>query len=1218
MSTTCHGECGTAGWRLLSDDIDSGIGHGSIADVVLQVDTVLETAGLATWNFSIVCKDYCRMQFIDANVSGGTKSYYATNATKEGPYSYTMHLARGEHKIQVVFSKYVESVFTHRENRMIIHGFNITGVASGGASSCAPCPAGYFSIQSSSECSPCPAGTYSEEGSSTCSICPEGTYSKDIAVASCKACGPNTRSQPDRLDCDEMGCTYSPRAAVVYNLSALQSDEMYGPIWDVKGHAFYLNPCQKQHSNRSCFDVYGKPIQTHACQAIPLGYSMDLGHVVGYYPFRDAAMATDPSDPSRSGLVVQYTDGTPGCKADGVEIPRSTKITFICDPFAGIGYPETVEPVEVLPCQYQFKWTSLYACPICTLDDFQVVHGKCEDNGLSLKAYVPKNYPNRCHSGLNPASEYVPCTSISKQCPSGTYLPLNAKDDDECVPAAAGKYVINGGGFVVDVFDEWDSLPSAFDRTSSWKLLGEVARSGPGDSSLVASVYLVQPGYVSFLYKVVAAGLDELVSEGGFYFDIDGSSYTHGVLTTHYRYAKTMVSLSAGTHILTWRFIGGVLPSANLRGHYAVVDRIIVTGLEYSARQDIPCREGSYQNLTGQTTCNPCPAHYKSTAGQATCTQCPEKTYSLPQSSDCDFMWTCEAKDYTVVYSPCQNGKRRKTYVPIQPKFCFDHSGKLFNDNNTLEPCPECPPGFYQKSDDVTYCEGCPPGQYLHFGICANVPAGSYSLLNITYFNQENYMLPYQPTESGLPPGFRTSCSGRCGTGGWRIANSTVESGFHNTQSEIDSELYLETEFFQEGSITFDYRLTYVAEADKHITDVADNGLSGFQFFIDGKPDEKSVLYRPFMDTTLTASIQYIPAGPHTFHWVFHQPLGSNTRNRAILSNIRVVGSSRGSASHYSTCQSGTFAPEGSVVCDPCKPGSFSSQGMSSCSVCPNNRFTPKYGSSECEPCGASLNATEDRTACDTNGCHFSFPQYGLAYNLSALNRQVTVLSDDAQHRFSINLCHKTTVASQCFDANNVLINDTHICDIDLSNGVGSNSGRILNVLYDDVQNQLKLKYTKGVSCGVLSLTSKYTDIVFVCDPNITHFTKPQLLANNPCHLIFEWRHIAACPVCTPNDYVEEYGECVGGFQSKYLVRKSECNGEVMIRGPDSSRPCKPLILMTFSLVITLGSLFLFLIFGLIFVGLRNRKLSDQYEKMLQQSSVKTNTASESNTENVE
>jgi len=1112
-----------------------------------------------------------------------------------------MPLLRGEHQIQVVFSKYVEMVDTHRDNRMIIHGFKITGVASGGASECSPCPAGYFSIQSSAVCSACPIGTYSNEGSSSCSLCPDGTFSTQQATSMCTPCGPGTISTPNRLGCDNLGCTFSPRSDVVFNLSSLQTvDDMYGPIWDIKNHAFYLNPCRTEHSNRTCYDRAGNPLSTHACQEVPMGYSMDLGNIMGYMPFDDITLATDPSDPIRSGLVMEFKNGSLGCPTNGTNpYPRSSRVTFICDPSAGIGYPEAVEPVEYSPCRYQFKWTSLYACPLCTMKDYQVVYGSCID-GYSMKTFIPKNYPNRCHGGIVPKAEKASCTVVTKNCSAGTYFPLNSKEDGECVEAGVGKYSI-GGGFVVDVFDKWENMPGAFARDSTWKLIGEVVRSDIGDTSLVASVYLVQSGFVSFSYKVVASGLEE-PPNGGFYFDIDGYSYIQGVTNTQYRYTTTYITLQPGTHILTWRFIGGALPTNILRGYYAVIDKITVSGTEYSARQDIECREGSYQNQTGQMTCKRCPQNTKSTAGQAACTPCPAKTYSLRGSSDCEFMTLCEPSDYSLSYSLCLNGKRTGYYLPLDPKTCYDE-GPVFLNNGTVSACPPCPSGFITNTTaGVTTCSPCPLGEYVNNSVCKKVPEGSQSILKITYFSSEPTLEPYTTTNDSWPIGFRTSCSGRCGTFGWRRINNVVESGFHSVQSEVDSELFLETDFIQEGSISFKYTLN----ALKSSNTILDNGLPGFQFFIDGKPEEKSILFHPDEDVTQTATFTNIGVGSHVFHWIFHQPLGSNRNKRIILSDIEVIGSDRGSASEYKSCPRGTHSREGSFFCDLCPPGTYSNVGKAACSVCEPNKFADFPGSAQCESCGISVNATADRTSCDTNGCIFTNTNLQKVYNLTSLNRLVHIKTADGESRLTLNICDKLTRTSQCFDANNLLINNTYICLSNLSNGVGKNAGRLLNVLYEknaEEEEELRLKYTKGVNCGhSQSISQLYTDIIFVCDPNVTQFVPPEVQEVAPCRITLLWRHIASCPVCTNDDYVEQLGECVGGKQNVVHVRSSKCNGDEVKHV--ESRTCSPVYSVTLPIAIVGGAAFSLLILGLIIVGIRNKKMADQYQMLIANTNV--------------
>ena len=62
---------------------------------------------------------------------------------------------------------------------------------------------------------------------------------------------------------------------------------------------------------------------------------------------------------------------------------RSSSLEMICDPFAGIGEPETAGDHTVEypthTCQYHFEWRSLYACPLCEEEDMMVFKGACSN-----------------------------------------------------------------------------------------------------------------------------------------------------------------------------------------------------------------------------------------------------------------------------------------------------------------------------------------------------------------------------------------------------------------------------------------------------------------------------------------------------------------------------------------------------------------------------------------------------------------------------------------------------------------------------------------------------------------------------------------------------------------------------------------------------------------------------------------------------------------------
>mmetsp|Transcript_29943 Transcript_29943/g.46360 ORF Transcript_29943/g.46360 Transcript_29943/m.46360 type:complete len:409 (+) Transcript_29943:575-1801(+) len=277
MSTYCSGDCATDEWRLLGDDIDSGEGHGPIVDSVLQIDTELVEDGTAFVNYSVVCKDFCKIAVVDVDVQGYIFTRYLTSDVSYELKS--LNLTKGVHQLQIVFSKYLENTSSNRQNRMIIHELSIEGVTNAGATSCESCPAGYFSSKKSEFCTPCPPGTYSPtEGASQCTPCSDGFYTPHNASTQCLACGANTNSNPTKTECDLNGCTFTLEDDIMFNLSKIPENtkhneayDMYGPVFPPGVHSndelvFYLSPCQKEHSTHSCLDAEGNPLSTFACK----------------------------------------------------------------------------------------------------------------------------------------------------------------------------------------------------------------------------------------------------------------------------------------------------------------------------------------------------------------------------------------------------------------------------------------------------------------------------------------------------------------------------------------------------------------------------------------------------------------------------------------------------------------------------------------------------------------------------------------------------------------------------------------------------------------------------------------------------------------------------------------------------------------------------------------------------------------------------------------
>lgn len=144
-----------------------------------------------------------------------------------------------------------------------------------------------------------------------------------------------------------------------------------------------------------CTDINHNPIVSHVCQTQPpaVSYSVDVGWLPAYYPIPNNAI----------GFVLQFSMGTLGCGRllyPNIDIPRVTNITFTCDPTAG---PGTIKGparngVENPSCHYNLFWTSAYACPVCTANDYDFFYTPCL-NGQRQKTYYWKT-PQICHNGI--------------------------------------------------------------------------------------------------------------------------------------------------------------------------------------------------------------------------------------------------------------------------------------------------------------------------------------------------------------------------------------------------------------------------------------------------------------------------------------------------------------------------------------------------------------------------------------------------------------------------------------------------------------------------------------------------------------------------------------------------------------------------------------------------------------------------------------------------
>jgi len=920
-------------------------------------------------------------------------------------------------------------------------------------------------------------------------------------------------------------------------------------------------------------------------------------------------------DFKRAGLLMTFENGQEECQNVS---HASSSILFLCDPNAGVGYPI----VNELPgdnnndCTYSFKWESLYACPVCTQYDFYPVYGKCEA-GFSVKTYVPRTFPNMCHDGEVPPPENVPCFDSSVICALGTYLPLNLDDDEEqkdqrqdddeeqdddaCVPASPGHYSL-GGGIVADVFDSWGSVPLEFGRDSTWDLLGELVRSGEGTTELKANIDVLTSGYVEFDFKIVSYG-DDAQNNFGFYFYVDNSPSPYN-LTDSMMFFKHSQSfpLSEGRHTLTWLFVGGVPPQNEnpnyLRGSgvYAVIDKILIFGTATSARSETPCRDGSYQPREGQYSCLQCPRDTFCGGAEESYHECAEGEYALPGSRECETKKICTYDDFSSYYTECDAGQTL-IYEELAPGCTLAGSNLDFSDNNTVvNTCFDCPKGFYFLEKK---CQPCPLGQYLDKKEkkCVDVPAGTFAETKIVYFTTDRDVMGERAGGAGeLPSNFRTFCSGKCDTEGWRVVNGLAQSGYYSPYSEVESVLYLELNFVQTGSISFSYLFD---EFTTEITldPIENSALPGFLFYVDS--EQQDVIYNSVSDERESFSLGDLEPGAHNFTWVYHQPLQPTQHRQIFVYDVEIHGSSIGGAADYTNCPPGTFSDGNSpgYTCKPCAPGTTSQEGATECVLCDYDKYTDEIGSVTCSSCGVGVNATEDRTDCQT-GCLFFNEETKQTFDLSPLSQRYSV-NDGWGNRYEISLCEKLDpLVAQCQAET-----DTFICVSTASDGVTTqkDGGHIQNIYFEEREEEegnpvLLLNYTEGSICE--SEEKIKTEIVFVCDPSVEFATPPMIVDSQNCWTRFEWTHRSACPVCTEEDYRVDEGSCVDGEKQILKVRNSNCNVKEILSSETVS--CRkysiPFIMLAVAFVCLL----------LVVIGLfvRAKQMAARYDQLVHSSNI--------------
>ncbi|XP_053282951.1 endosome/lysosome-associated apoptosis and autophagy regulator family member 2 [Pleuronectes platessa] len=860
----------------------------------------------------------------------------------------------------------------------------------------------------------------------------------------------------------------------------------------------------------------------------------------------------------------------------------------------------------------------------CSETDYYYEYTECDSTGSRWRVAIPHR-TGAC-TGL---PEPVRGTECTFSCESGEFLEMSAQ---ECTKCAAGSYSLGSGVR----FDQWDSMPAGFSslatslesgprgddgvtcNSSSWVPQGNYLESNRDECtvSLIYAVHLKKQGSVTFEYQYPDNNLlFEFFIQNDQCQEMDQSTDTKWLqLTNHGEWATHTVNLKSGTNILYWRTGGVVMGTKVVKP--VLLKNVQIEGVAYTS-ECFPCKPGTFSQVPGSSTCEPCPRDTYAGHGASSCTPCDTTIqFAAEGSAVCKNRPPCSVKDFFQIHTACDHdGKTQVIYKWIEPQICLEgvSGAETLPPGGEPEPCPPCNPGFY--NNDTATCSPCPPGTYSD-GLqpCKQCPAGTEPTLGYEY-----------KWWNILPANMKTSCfnvgNSKCDSmNGWEVAGDYIQSGAGSSDNDylilnihvpgfklptaISS--HSGTEF---GRITFEFETLCAADCELY-------------FMMDVNRKSTTVV-ESWEKTKTRQTYTYVMTknAPVSYTWAFqrtNQPADARryVNDVARIYSISVSNAVDGGSSGCRACALST--QPSSSTCVPCPPGHYIDTRSSQCTECPPNTHLVSHatpGPDACKPCGPASKSDKDHSLCYSD-CHFSHTEGNvtLTFDLSLLGSVGSLMNGPSFtskgtkyfHQFNISLCGGQGQLAVCTDN----VTDLSITDYQREKGEGANavktficqstlipaSGRgfhtalssqsinladtFLGATVDDTLDGIRARpdlypqkakkvpdinfYYRSLEATSSCESGRSAVLTLRCNPERS--TKGELSVSSQCPagtcdgctFHFLWESSGACPTCTARDYHQIEGACKGGNQDLLSVwtEPKLCMGGVSL--PDKrTLPCE-------------------------------------------------------------
>ena len=389
------------GWIPSLYSLTSGPIHESEIELVLtRYVNVIHKAATVSFAYTIQ----------DAGQGGSLEFLIDNRITKEYKSSVVMAqsgaipLKLGYHKLSWVYYHPGGG-----SDIAYLHYVAVEGTDEGGASSCLPCPAAFWSTKESTICTPCPAGFSSVPGSSECSKCSEDEFSP-LPGSLCLKCLENTVSNEGRTACIApnvlnfgstevpiwtlFAASKSPEFSSSAQTKLFIKDTFYGPIVSPKGRKYYisiLNPAKLEL------------VEYVSVGNLPYGYAYGLlnSKLVNfsktftseseYYCLKgDEDVLVNLGSQVQAlthpeGVSIVYAGGEQ-CNPQGSHFTSDIQLT--CNSLARDSWPQITQETD---CHVSFAWETRYVCPICSHEETHMSVSSCIEGKRLVTLLEPAN-----------------------------------------------------------------------------------------------------------------------------------------------------------------------------------------------------------------------------------------------------------------------------------------------------------------------------------------------------------------------------------------------------------------------------------------------------------------------------------------------------------------------------------------------------------------------------------------------------------------------------------------------------------------------------------------------------------------------------------------------------------------------------------------------------------------------------------------------------------